>query len=196
MSVTHGDSLFASLGFHTKFQTAVTTSFIMYWLGLIIFLASVVIIFYRFMQYEEKIIQFQMESSNESIRLMHSIRAQMITLKFKRTLALIESTKKMLPSNGTLQEKSEPIETERSPMSTRLLNRQRSIFLPLSAHKKLPLLKSIMAIAPHSKKFPMKSIIDDAQTLPSIAKSLHSEKSKWKMSDEIDKSEKTREGFQ
>ncbi|KAL3990135.1 hypothetical protein ACH3XW_30520 [Acanthocheilonema viteae] len=154
MSVTHGDSLFASLGFHTKFQTAVTTSFIMYWLGLIIFLASVVIIFYRFMQYEEKIIQFQMESSNESIRLMHSIRAQMITLKFKRTLALIESTKKMLPSNGTLQEKSEPIETERSPMSTRLLN------------------------------------------LPSIAKSLHSEKSKWKMSDEIDKSEKTREGFQ
>uniref|UniRef100_A0A0R3RM26 Uncharacterized protein n=1 Tax=Elaeophora elaphi TaxID=1147741 RepID=A0A0R3RM26_9BILA len=115
------------------------------------------LIYHRFMRYEEAIRQFQMESSKESIRLMHSIRTQMITFKCKRVLALLESAKKVP------QKKTEAAEVERSPMSTRLLNRQRSILPPLSTHKKLPLSKSIMAIASYSKKHLEKSIIGDTQ---------------------------------
>ncbi|EFO23527.1 hypothetical protein LOAG_04963 [Loa loa] len=96
----------------------------------------------RFMKYEETVRQFQVESSNKSLQLMQSIRTQMITLKYKsfdtessawinalsrlnfisyelfhgyrKTLALRESAKKMLPLEGILQKKTEADEIHRS----------------------------------------------------------------------------------
>ncbi|VDK69426.1 unnamed protein product [Litomosoides sigmodontis] len=183
ISTTYGSNLLELIAFQTKLPATMAISFIAYWLGIILFFASVTVIFYRFMKYEEAVRDFQMESSSESVRLMHSIRTQMITLKFKRILTLLESPKKTASQKNT-----EIVDAERSRMSSRLLNRQRSILLPLSTHKKLPLSKSVMAIAPHSKNHLVKSIINNTQ----IVKSLRPGKSKLKVLDEADKCERHR----
>ncbi|KAM3728047.1 Rhomboid domain-containing protein [Dirofilaria immitis] len=142
---------------------AVTISFVAYSFGLIIFSIFIAIIFYRFAQTEEIVRQSQVESLRKSIQLMNSIRTKMITLKIRRILVLQESAKKMLFSKETLMKNAEAIETKLSPITSRLLNRQRSILQSnsnISTHKKLPLSKSIIS-TPHSTKNLMKSLIGD-----------------------------------
>lgn len=81
-----------------------------------------------------------------------------------RTLALRESAKTTFSQRGKLQKNIEAIEAERSSMPTQLLNHQRGIFPSSSnksTHKKSSLSKSIMAIAPKSKKSLIESMIDD-----------------------------------
>uniref|UniRef100_A0A7I4KC80 Uncharacterized protein n=1 Tax=Brugia malayi TaxID=6279 RepID=A0A7I4KC80_BRUMA len=116
LSTAYASNLLKSLGFQTKLQTTMTISFIIYWLGLIAFFASVAIIFYRFVQDEERVKQFQIDSANKSMQLMHSIRTQMITLKYRRILALQELAKTMLTEEKPVSSTSKSIHSGKSKL--------------------------------------------------------------------------------